>query len=128
MVMSSLSSAAQRQPLEKFPRGGDSGGRVGDQEVLVGGEALAGYVLFQNRQCASCHNVAGTPASGQVAPDLSHVASRRTIAAGRLPTSHDNIAAWIRDPQAVKPGNNMPKVPLSESELQAVTAYLETLK
>jgi cytochrome c oxidase subunit II len=96
--------------------------------VPAGGAALAGYVLFQNRQCASCHNVAGTPASGQVAPDLSHVASRRTIAAGRLPTSHDNIAAWIRDPQAIKPGNNMPKVPLSDSELQAVTAYLETLE
>jgi cytochrome c oxidase subunit 2 len=92
------------------------------------GEALGGYQLFQNRQCASCHTVAGTPASGQVAPDLSHVASRRTIAAGTLPTTHPNLAAWIADPQAVKPGNNMPKVPLTEAELGAVTAYLETLK
>lgn len=94
----------------------------------AGGEAQAGFALFQNGQCASCHNVAGTPASGQVAPDLSHVASRRTIAAGTLPNTRENLAAWIADPQAIKPGNNMPKVPLSASELQAVTAYLETLK
>lgn len=92
------------------------------------GPALAGYAFFQTRQCASCHTVAGTPASGQVAPDLSHVASRRTIAAGTLPTNHVNLAAWIRDPQAPKPGNNMPKVPLAPTELEAVTAYLETLK
>lgn len=96
--------------------------------VPTGGEAFAGYSLFQTRQCASCHNVAGTPASGMVAPDLSHVASRRTIAAGTLPTTHLNLAAWIKDPQAIKPGNNMPKVPLTDAELRAVTAYLETLK
>jgi cytochrome c oxidase subunit 2 len=96
--------------------------------VPTAGPALAGYTLFQTRQCASCHNVAGTPATGQVAPDLSHVASRRTIAAGTLPTTHDNLATWIADPQAVKPGNNMPKVPLSQAELAAVTAYVETLK
>ncbi|HYD23424.1 MAG TPA: cytochrome c oxidase subunit II [Croceibacterium sp.] len=94
----------------------------------TGGAALAGFALFQNRQCASCHAVAGTPASGMVAPDLSHVASRRTIAAGTLPTTRDNLMAWVADPQAVKPGNNMPKVPLTEAELAALGAYLETLK
>jgi cytochrome c oxidase subunit 2 len=96
--------------------------------VPTRGLALAGYNLFQTRQCASCHAVSGTPASGMVAPDLSHVASRRMIAAGTLPTTHATLAAWIADPQAVKPGNNMPKVPLTERELSAVTAYLETLK
>jgi cytochrome c oxidase subunit II len=96
--------------------------------VPAGGEALAGYSLFLSRQCSSCHAVAGTPASGMVAPDLSHVASRRTIAAGTLPTTHASLTAWIADPQAVKPGNNMPKVPLTPAELSAVTAYLETLK
>jgi cytochrome c oxidase subunit 2 len=94
----------------------------------AGGPVRAGNDLFQNRQCASCHAVAGTPASGTVAPDLSHVASRRTIAAGTLPTTHPNLAAWVADPQAIKPGNNMPTVPLTEAELNAVTAYLETLK
>lgn len=94
----------------------------------TGGPAFAGYTLFTTRQCASCHNVAGTPAYGQVAPDLSHVASRLTIAAGTLPTTPANLRAWIADPQKVKPGNNMPKVPLSAAELSALTAYLETLK
>ena len=94
----------------------------------TGGAAFAGYTLFQGRQCSSCHNVAGTPASGQVAPDLSHVASRLTIAAGTLPTTPANLQAWVADPQKIKPGNNMPKVPLNASELAAVTAYLETLK
>lgn len=92
------------------------------------GAALAGYKLFQARQCASCHAVAGTPASGSVAPDLSHVASRRTIAAGTLRTTHANMTRWVQDPQGAKPGNNMPKVPLSPSELAAVTAYMETLR
>ncbi|HEX8621496.1 MAG TPA: cytochrome c oxidase subunit II [Allosphingosinicella sp.] len=94
----------------------------------VGGSAQAGQAIVTGRQCASCHSIAGTPASGQVAPDLTHFASRRTIAAGTLPMSRANIAAWIADPQAVKPGNNMPKVPLTPAELAAVTAYLETLK
>ena len=96
--------------------------------VPTGGGALAGYSLFQSRQCSSCHAIARTPASGMVAPDLSHVASRRTIAAGTLPTTHANLAVWIDDPQAVKPGNNMPEVPLTPAELRAVTAYLETLE
>ncbi|HKT76926.1 MAG TPA: c-type cytochrome [Sphingobium sp.] len=94
----------------------------------TGGPALAGYRLFQTRQCASCHAVAGTPASGSVAPDLSHVASRRTIAAGTLRISHANMMRWIEDPQGPKPGNNMPKVPLTPAELGALTAYMETLR
>jgi cytochrome c oxidase subunit 2 len=90
--------------------------------------AKAGQAIVTGGQCASCHAIAGTPASGQVAPDLTHFASRRTIAAGTLPMSRENIAAWIADPQAPKPGNNMPKVPLDREQLDAVTAYLESLK
>lgn len=94
----------------------------------AGGAAFAGYTLFTERQCASCHNIAGTKASGQVAPDLSHIASRPTIAAGTLRNTPQNMAAWIADPQKVKPGNYMPKVPLTTAEVGALTAYLETLK
>lgn len=90
--------------------------------------ARAGQAIVTGRQCASCHAIAGTPASAQIAPDLTHFASRRSIAAGTLPMRRDAIAAWIADPQAAKPGNNMPKVPLSQSELRAVTAYLESLR
>jgi cytochrome c oxidase subunit 2 len=94
----------------------------------TGGAALAGYALFQTRQCSSCHTIAGTEASGMVAPDLSHIASRKTIAAGTLPMDHRLMALWIADPQSVKPGNYMPKVPLTDAEIGALTAYLETLK
>jgi cytochrome c oxidase subunit II len=94
----------------------------------TGALAQAGYAYVTTRECASCHAIAGTPASGQVAPDLTHIASRASIAAGTLPMSRDNLAAWIADPQRLKPGNNMPNVPLSREQLAAVTAYLETLR
>jgi cytochrome c oxidase subunit II len=93
----------------------------------VGEAAGQGFALFQTRQCASCHMVAGTPASGMVAPDLTHFASRKTIAAGTLANTHRNRLRWIEDPQAPKPGNYMPKVPLAPDELNAIVAYLETL-
>jgi cytochrome c oxidase subunit 2 len=89
---------------------------------------LAGYQYFTARECGSCHNIGGTPASGQVAPDLTHFASRRTIAAGTLPMSAENIAAWVDDPQSHKPGNQMPDVGISPDQLRAVVAYLETLQ
>jgi cytochrome c oxidase subunit 2 len=91
-------------------------------------QAVAGYVYFMNKQCSACHTVAGTPANGQVAPDLTHVASRATIAAGTLPNTNGSLHAWIADPQGVKPGNNMPYIGLNADELHAVVAYLETLK
>ena len=90
--------------------------------------ARAGYDYVTAGPCASCHNIAGTPASGQVAPDLSHVASRRSIAAGTLAMSHANLVGWVSDPQGVKPGNAMPNVPLDGLQLAAITAYLETLR
>jgi cytochrome c oxidase subunit 2 len=90
--------------------------------------AQAGYTYFMSRECSTCHNVTGTPATGQVAPDLTHVASRATLAAGTLPMSRGSLYAWVADPQGVKPGNNMPYVGLNADELHAVTAYLETLK
>ena len=91
-------------------------------------QTQAGLAVFTGRQCASCHTIAGTPASGQAAPDLSHIASRAWIGAGALPMTRANLSAWIADPQAAKPGNNMPAIPLSPAELNAVTAYLETLR
>jgi cytochrome c oxidase subunit 2 len=90
--------------------------------------AQAGQALVTNGACASCHNIAGTNASGQVAPDLSHVAGRRSLAAGALAMSHANLAGWIANPQDAKPGNNMPAVPMNARELAAITAYLETLR
>lgn len=89
---------------------------------------LAGYRIVTSRQCSSCHAITGTSASANVGPDLTHFASRRSIAAGALPMSRDNVAQWVADPQKVKPGSNMPKVPLSSTDLAAVTAFLSRLQ
>jgi cytochrome c oxidase subunit II len=90
--------------------------------------ARRGRDVFVSRACVMCHTVRGTAAGGKVAPDLTHVASRREIAAGTLPTTRGSLAAWIADPQAIKPGANMPSVPLSPDELDAVVAFVEGLK
>jgi cytochrome c oxidase subunit 2 len=89
---------------------------------------VAGYRYVTTRECSACHNIAGTPASGSVAPDLTHFASRRSIAAGTLPMSTGNLYGWVADPQSQKPGNHMPTIGLSPDELRAVVAYLEVLK
>ncbi len=71
---------------------------------------------------------AAPPAAGTTGPDLTHVGSRRYIAAGLFETTRGSLAAWIADPQTLKPGNNMPLVPLTPDELRAVSAYLASLK
>jgi cytochrome c oxidase subunit 2 len=91
-------------------------------------EQASGRAVFESRQCGACHAIRGTSATGNVGPDLTHVASRATIAAGMFPTTRGTLAAWIADPQTIKPGNNMPLVPLSADELSAVSAYLASLR
>jgi cytochrome c oxidase subunit 2 len=88
----------------------------------------AGRQAFLAGQCSLCHTIAGTPANGRTAPDLTHLASRLTIAAGVLPNTRGNLAGWIIDPQQIKPGTKMPSNQLAPRDLQALLAYLETLK
>ena len=76
--------------------------------------------LHDPRGCALCHTIRGTDAGGRTGPDLTHLASRRTLAAGTLPNTKQDLLAWIADPQSIKPGNKMPKVPLNRSELDAL--------
>jgi cytochrome c oxidase subunit II len=90
--------------------------------------ARRGEQVFDANQCASCHTIRGTPAQGNVGPDLTHVASRTTLAALTIPNTAANIAAWIHDPQRIKPGNRMPTLQLSAADRQAIVSYLETLK
>ena len=87
-----------------------------------------GRDIFMQTRCAGCHAVRGTDAAAQIAPDLTHIATRSTLGAGTLPNTPENLAAWIRDPQRVKPGNQMPPNPLTDDDLQALVAYLETLR
>lgn len=91
-------------------------------------EAAAGMQTFLTKPCAACHTIRGTIAAGTTGPDLTHVGSRRTIAAGLFETTRGSLAAWIADPQTIKPGNNMPMVPLTPDELRAVSAYMASLK
>ncbi|WP_337268389.1 c-type cytochrome [Oryzifoliimicrobium ureilyticus] len=91
-------------------------------------DALAGKAIFMEKPCAACHAIRGTEARGIAGPDLTHVGSRRTIGAGLLENTRGSLAAWIADPQTLKPGNNMPNVPLTSDELLRVSAYLESLK
>ena len=90
--------------------------------------AMAGYKYVTGGPCSACHNIGGTTASGQVAPDLTHLASRRSLAAGTLPMNEGNLYGWVEDPQSLKPGVKMPTIGLEPDQLHAVVAYLETLK
>jgi cytochrome c oxidase subunit 2 len=90
--------------------------------------ALAGQQIFNSTACVLCHAVAGTDAGGRTGPDLTHLASRRTLAAGALPMDRTRLASWIADPQRYKPGTNMPQVPMQPQELNAVVDYLMELK
>ncbi|WP_234851084.1 c-type cytochrome [Sinorhizobium meliloti] len=87
-----------------------------------------GMEIFLSRPCVMCHQIRGTPAAGKVAPDLTHVGGRLHIAAGTLPNSRGNLAAWITDPQGIKPGARMPLVRLEANEIEPLTHYLEGLR
>jgi cytochrome c oxidase subunit 2 len=91
-------------------------------------ETRRGRDAFLSKPCGTCHTVRGTAASGSTGPDLTHVGGRRSIAAGTLDTTRGSLAAWIADPQTIKPGNNMPLVPMSAEELRAISAYMASLK
>jgi cytochrome c oxidase subunit 2 len=93
-------------------------------------DALArrGQEVFLGKSCVMCHTVTGTTANGRLGPDLTHLASRRTIASGMFPNNRGHLAGWIADPQSLKPGVNMPANSLPPDDLQALLAYLETLK
>lgn len=91
-------------------------------------EEVRGLELFETGTCAMCHAVSGTRAGGRRAPDLTHVASRSTLAAGAIPNDIAARAAWILDPQAIKPGVNMPATNLSPQDMAAITAFLGALR
>jgi cytochrome c oxidase subunit 2 len=87
-----------------------------------------GQKVFLTSTCVMCHAIQGTTASARNAPDLTHVGSRRSLAADAVPNTLPALAAWIADPQAFKPGVNMPSHRFSGEDLDALVAYLESLK
>jgi cytochrome c oxidase subunit II len=92
------------------------------------GIALDGARLFQTKKCADCHTVTATAPSSGKGPSLAHLASHETLGGGISPNTPENLALWLTDPQAAKPGNRMPDTPLSGTERDAVLAYLESLQ
>ena len=88
----------------------------------------AGRRVFLEGTCATCHTIEGTEAAGSVGPPLTHLASRPKLAAGTVDNTPGNLAGWISDPQSIKPGAHMPGSTLRGDELQALLAYLETLR
>jgi cytochrome c oxidase subunit 2 len=87
-----------------------------------------GRRIFETTACINCHAVNGTVADGRFGPDLTHLMGRETIAAGAAPNTLENLRLWIKNPDAIKPGSKMPAMGLSDHELDAVTAYLATLR
>jgi cytochrome c oxidase subunit II len=91
------------------------------------GPAADGKAIYTRSACVGCHTIRGV-STGAVGPDLTHFASRHTLAAGMLPATPDNVAAWILDPQAMKPGVKMPPVGLTADQARAVAQYLLSLR
>jgi cytochrome c oxidase subunit 2 len=87
-----------------------------------------GKQVFLSSQCVMCHTITGTRAGGRLGPDLTHVGSRRTLAAGSLPNMPGHLAGWIIDPQQIKPGARMPQNNIKPQDLRALLEYLESLK
>ncbi|MGH3264196.1 MAG: cytochrome c oxidase subunit II [Trebonia sp.] len=90
--------------------------------------AQKGKQLFMNSQCASCHTIAGTPAQGEIGPDLTHLATRFSLAGAEIPNNPHWLAAWIRNPQSIKPGDRMPDLGLQRPQITALVAYLDSLR
>lgn len=88
----------------------------------------AGRHIFETEACMACHTISGTPAIGTYGPDLTHLMSRGTIAAGAVENTPANLRAWINDPSTFKPGAHMPAMHLSDEEVNQVVAYLTTLR
>jgi cytochrome c oxidase subunit 2 len=99
-----------------------------EQPPVQDASVSEGQAVFQHNACISCHTIAGTVATGRFGPDLTHVASRDTLASGAVPNTTANIRAFVADPAHFKPGVLMPPMHLNDHDLDAVTAYLATLK
>lgn len=88
----------------------------------------AGRRLFEQNACANCHRVGGTPADGRFGPDLTHLMSRDTLASGAAPNTPEQLRRWLENPEAIKPGSKMPAMRLADPDLDALTAYMTSLR
>ena len=99
-----------------------------DEAALPAGNAANGQALVTKSMCVACHMIRGTTMAGNLGPNLTHVGSRTTIAAGTLTNTLANMERWIDHPQEVKPGNQMPDLHLTDAQVHELARYLESLK
>lgn len=112
-VAPSVSNAAEKKPTAEAPT----------DPLLVQGQQI-----YFGSACVYCHMIRGTISTGQIGPDLTHIASRRTLGSGMLENNTGNLSGWIINAQAIKPGNRMPPMYLDAGSLHALVAYLQSLK
>jgi cytochrome c oxidase subunit II len=98
-----------------------------NQDFTGNPAAKEGQAVFQHNACINCHTIAGTNATGRFGPDLTHLASRDTLASGPIKNTPENLRKWIDDPNSMKPGALMPSMHLNAHDLDVITAYLATL-
>jgi len=98
------------------------------QEFPGNPAAEEGQTVFMHNACINCHAITGTVATGRFGPDLTHLASRDTIAAGVIPNTSENLRKWIDDPNSMKPGSLMPPMHLNGHDLDVIVAYLTQLR
>lgn len=100
------------------------------QQATIPNDTLVqtGAQLFAQYTCGSCHRINGTDANGEAGPDLTHIGSRKTLLTGLMTNNPNNLTAWLKNPQQIKPGAHMPNFFLDEHSLKALTAYLTALK
>ena len=98
------------------------------QPAVTNDSVAEGRRIFETTACINCHTISGTVANGRFGPDLTHLMNRHTIASGVEPNNSATLRQWIKDPDSFKPGSKMPAMQLNDHELDAVTAYLLTLK
>jgi cytochrome c oxidase subunit II len=111
------------QPREEFDRWVHQ-----QQQMRPSASVSPGQRIFESTACVNCHTISGTPANGRFGPDLTHLMSRDTIAAGAAPNTPQMLRLWIKNPDAIKPGSKMPAMGLSDQDVEAVAAYMETLR
>jgi cytochrome c oxidase subunit 2 len=102
--------------------------RAAQLQLATASAGSRGAEIFSSVGCGLCHTVRGTESSGRNGPDLTHLASRRTLGAVTLPNTPEGLARWIHDPQAPKPGNRMPASPMSDEDRAALVAWLQELR
>ena len=91
-------------------------------------QVASGRRVFETTACLNCHAVAGTPANGRFGPDLTHLMSRSTIASGAAKNTGENLRRWIEEPDSIKPGSLMPAMKLADADLDALVAYMQSLR